>query len=62
MTGVSIDTSGTQTQIAVDVPAGLFEYSIMTLDADRLPLAVGYRATVATCDITRCVVYVPLKW
>ena len=55
------DTSGKQTRIDAAVPAGLFDYSIMTLVADRLPLRVGYKAIVATYDITRGVVYVPIE-
>ena len=61
MTGVALDTLDRQTQIDVEVPSGLFDYSIMTLVADRLPLKVGYKATVATYDITRGEVYVPIE-
>jgi len=61
ITGVAEDTSGNQTRIDADIPAGLFDYSIMTLVADHLPLKAGYKAVIATYDITRGPVYVPIE-
>lgn len=61
MTGVTVDTLGHETPVDEPVPAGFFDYSIMTLVADRLPLSVGYEATVATYDVTRSAVYTPIE-
>lgn len=59
--GVAEDTAGNQTRINVDIPTGLFDYSIMTLVADHLPLKAGYKAVIATYDITQGPVYVPIR-
>lgn len=61
MAGVAVDTLGQEEPVDVEVPPGLFDFSIMTLVVDRLPLSVGYKATVATFDITRAAVYVPIE-
>jgi len=61
MKGVAVDTLNQKTQIDEAIPARLFDYSIMTLVADRLPLGKGYKATIATFDITRGEVYVPIE-
>jgi hypothetical protein len=53
MTGVEVDSAGVETSIDERVPAGRFDYSIMSLVTNRLPLAAGYRATLATYDIAR---------
>jgi len=61
MTGVAVDTSGVRTVVDEPVPPGLFDYSIMTLVLDRLPLEAGYQGVLATWDITRGAVYVPFR-
>lgn len=61
VSGVAVDTMGHETEIDEEVPAGLYDYSLLTLVADRLPLAVGYEATIATYDVHRGPVYVPIR-
>jgi hypothetical protein len=61
MRGVDVDSLGNERPVAERVPSGLFDYSLFTLVADQLPLAVGFKTTVATYDITRGPVYVPLE-
>lgn len=53
MTGVEVDSAGVETGIDERVPAGCFDYSLLSLITNRLPLAEGYGATLATYDIAR---------
>jgi len=61
MTGAAVDTSGTRTVVDEPIPPGHFDYSVMTLVMDRLPLEAGYHGVLATWDITRGAVYVPFR-
>lgn len=61
MTGVAVDTSGTSAVVDEPVPSGHFDYSVMTLVMDHLPLEAGYHGVLATWDITRGAVYVPFR-
>jgi hypothetical protein len=58
--GVAVDTLGQESRIDEEIPAGLFDYSLLTLVADRLPLSAGYSATLATYDITRGPIFITL--
>jgi len=59
--GVAVDSVGRETTIDEERPEGLFDYSVLTLVADRLPLGPGYEATIATYDITRGPVDVSIR-
>jgi hypothetical protein len=61
MAGTHADTLGHETPIDASIPDRMFDYSLLTLIADRLPLAEGFSATIALYDITRGPVYVPIR-
>jgi len=51
--GIAIDTLGVETPIDERADGDRFDYSIMSIVIDRLPLEAGYEATLQTFDITR---------
>jgi hypothetical protein len=51
--GTATDPSGATVDLDDPVPPGRFDYSLVTLVADRMPLAEAHRFTLATWDITR---------
>jgi len=59
MTGVGVDSVGVETSIDERIGTDRFDYSLLSLITNRLPLATGYRATLATHDIARGPVDVP---
>lgn len=61
VTGVAVDSLGRETSIEAELSAGSFDYSIFSLVADRLPLSVGFTATIATYDITRGPIFVSIE-
>ncbi|MGD8320695.1 MAG: hypothetical protein PVJ02_09580 [Gemmatimonadota bacterium] len=61
MTGVAVDTLGQETSLDAEVPPGLLDYSVFALVANYLPMSPGYNAVVATYDIARGAIYVPLE-
>ncbi len=61
VSGIHVDTLSVETGIDEPVLPGLFDYSLMTLVLDHLPLVAGYEGTLATYDVTRGPVWVSFR-